>query len=90
VVEKRPPKILRADEDELDPEEEEENDFSHCSPDELSDALEGSILTDLLPLSTNGEITVSGIVSTRATSPLSRVVPNLRSVSRRNSRGDGS
>ncbi|XP_046400524.1 gamma-aminobutyric acid type B receptor subunit 2-like [Ischnura elegans] len=63
VVEKRPPKILRSEDDEMEPEEEEENDFSHCSPDELSDALEGCILTDLLPLSTNGEITVSGITA---------------------------
>lgn len=34
-----------------------------CSAAELVSALEGCILTDLLPLSTNGEITVSGIVS---------------------------
>jgi gamma-aminobutyric acid type B receptor len=34
-----------------------------CSAAELMLALEGCILTDLLPLSTNGEITVSGIVS---------------------------
>jgi gamma-aminobutyric acid type B receptor len=34
-----------------------------CSAAELALALEGCILTDLLPLSTNGEITVSGIVS---------------------------
>ncbi|KAJ9585009.1 hypothetical protein L9F63_020651, partial [Diploptera punctata] len=32
-----------------------------CSSVELVSALEGCILTDLLPLSTNGEITVSGI-----------------------------
>jgi gamma-aminobutyric acid type B receptor len=34
-----------------------------CTPAELMLALEGCILTDLLPLSTSGEITVSGIVS---------------------------
>ncbi|XP_071450035.1 gamma-aminobutyric acid type B receptor subunit 2 [Hetaerina americana] len=63
VMEKRPPKILGPMDEDLNPEDEEENDFSHCSPDELSDALEGCILTDLLPLSTNGEITVSGITA---------------------------
>ena len=35
----------------------------NCSMEELSEALEGCILTDLLPLSTNGEITISGSVS---------------------------
>lgn len=34
-----------------------------CSPEQLLAALEGCILTDLLPLATSGEITVSGIVS---------------------------
>lgn len=34
----------------------------NCTLDELETALEQTILTDLLPLSTNGEITVSGIV----------------------------
>ncbi|XP_063230509.1 gamma-aminobutyric acid type B receptor subunit 2 [Bacillus rossius redtenbacheri] len=34
-----------------------------CSSAELMAALEGCILTDLLPLSTNGEITVSGITA---------------------------
>ncbi|XP_069694331.1 gamma-aminobutyric acid type B receptor subunit 2 isoform X2 [Periplaneta americana] len=34
-----------------------------CSLTELASALEGCILTDLLPLSTNGEITVSGITA---------------------------
>ncbi|KAK6639979.1 hypothetical protein RUM43_008256 [Polyplax serrata] len=34
--------------------------FQNCSLEELSEALEGCILTDLLPLSTNGEITISG------------------------------
>lgn len=34
-----------------------------CSTEQLQAALEGCILTDLLPLATSGEITVSGIVS---------------------------
>lgn len=34
-----------------------------CPLDQLQAALEGCILTDLLPLATSGEITVSGIVS---------------------------
>jgi gamma-aminobutyric acid type B receptor len=37
-----------------------------CSSEVLAQALEGVILTDLLPLATTGEITVSGIVSTLA------------------------
>ena len=36
---------------------------SGCAPSELSEALHGTILTDLLPLSTEQQITVSGIVS---------------------------
>lgn len=36
---------------------------SECSQEELVTALESTILTDLLPLSTTGDITVSGIVS---------------------------
>jgi len=35
-----------------------------CSLEQMKEALEGVILTDLLPLSTSGDITVSGIVST--------------------------
>ncbi|KAE8743433.1 hypothetical protein FOCC_FOCC010969 [Frankliniella occidentalis] len=35
-----------------------------CAQEDLRTSLEGCILTDLLPLSTSGEITVSGIVST--------------------------
>lgn len=34
-----------------------------CAPSELAEALDGAILTDLLPLSTERQITVSGIVS---------------------------
>ena len=34
-----------------------------CAPAELSEALHGTILTDLLPLATEQQITVSGIVS---------------------------
>lgn len=34
-----------------------------CDPTELSEALHGAILTDLLPLSTEERYTVSGIVS---------------------------
>lgn len=34
-----------------------------CSKRDLSAALDTTILTDLLPLSTTGEMTVSGIVS---------------------------
>lgn len=34
-----------------------------CAPAELAEALHGTILTDLLPLSTQQQITVSGIVS---------------------------
>ena len=37
---------------------------SGCAPSELSEALQGTILTDLLPLSSQNQITVSGIVST--------------------------
>lgn len=37
---------------------------SPCPVQHLSAALDGCILTDYLPLSTTGEITVSGIVST--------------------------
>lgn len=36
-----------------------------CAPSELAEALHGAILTDLLPLSTDRQITVSGIVSFR-------------------------
>lgn len=35
---------------------------TECSPDDLQKALDATILTDLLPLSTTGDITVSGIV----------------------------
>lgn len=35
----------------------------NCTLDEVEQALEQTILTDLLPLSTSGEITISGIVS---------------------------
>lgn len=35
----------------------------NCTLEELETALEQTILTDLLPLSTSGEITISGIVS---------------------------
>lgn len=38
--------------------------LKNCTLEELTNALEGCILTDLLPLSTNGEITISGNVST--------------------------
>nr|CAD7596023.1 unnamed protein product [Timema genevievae] len=41
----------------------QEEGVASCTCLELATALEGCILTDLLPLSTNGEITVSGIVS---------------------------
>lgn len=34
-----------------------------CAPSELAEALQGAILTDLLPLSTSQQITVAGIVS---------------------------
>lgn len=33
-----------------------------CAPSELSEALHGTILTDLLPLATEQQITISGIV----------------------------
>lgn len=36
-----------------------------CTLDQMKEALEGVIFADLLPLSTSGDITVSGIVSTR-------------------------
>lgn len=36
---------------------------ANCTQDELKAALESTILVDLLPLSTTGEITISGIVS---------------------------
>lgn len=36
---------------------------TECSPDEIQKALDATILTDLLPLSTTGDITISGIVS---------------------------
>lgn len=35
---------------------------SNCTVEDLEKALEQTILTDLLPLSTSGEITISGIV----------------------------
>ena len=35
----------------------------NCTLDEIELALQQTILTDLLPLSTSGEITISGIVS---------------------------
>lgn len=38
------------------------NDTIDCTPEELKKALEATILTDLLPLSTTGDITISGIV----------------------------
>lgn len=37
----------------------------NCTQDELESSLEQTILTDLLPLSTSGEITISGIVSSK-------------------------
>ncbi|KAJ8954123.1 hypothetical protein NQ318_005717, partial [Aromia moschata] len=37
---------------------------TNCTLEELESALEQTILTDLLPLSTSGEITVSGITAT--------------------------
>lgn len=37
---------------------------NNCTAQDLERALEQTILTDLLPLATSGEITVSGIVST--------------------------
>lgn len=39
-----------------------DGDFN-CTLEELETALEQTLLTDLLPLSTSGEITISGIVS---------------------------
>lgn len=47
-----------------------------CSTEQLQAALEGCILTDLLPLATSGEITVSGIVSKR-TIPISFITKIL-------------
>lgn len=41
-----------------------------CAPSELTEALEGAILTDLLPLSTSEQITISGIVSNNLSSCL--------------------
>lgn len=38
---------------------------NNCTAQDLERALEQTILTDLLPLATSGEITVSGIVSTQ-------------------------
>lgn len=35
---------------------------TECTVDEIAAALEGTILVDLLPLSTSGDITVAGIV----------------------------
>lgn len=40
-----------------------DEDYKNCTKEEIHTALEQAILTDLLPLSTTGEITVSGIVS---------------------------
>lgn len=39
------------------------NDTIDCTSEELKKALEATILTDLLPLSTTGDITIAGIVS---------------------------
>lgn len=36
----------------------------NCTSDEMEKALESVIIADLLPLSTSGDITISGIVST--------------------------
>lgn len=36
---------------------------TECSVEEIMTALEGTILVDLLPLSTSGDITIAGIVS---------------------------
>lgn len=40
----------------------QKNDTIDCTPEELKKALEATILTDLLPLSTTGDITIAGIV----------------------------
>lgn len=40
-----------------------QEDYNNCSQVEIAQALEQTILTDLLPLSTTGEITVSGITA---------------------------
>lgn len=40
------------------------NATTDCTLDEITTALEATIMTDLLPLSTSGDITISGIVST--------------------------
>lgn len=47
------------------------NDTHDCTPAELQKALEATILTDLLPLSTTGDITIAGIVSVFFSSILS-------------------
>lgn len=39
-----------------------------CTVEEISTALEGTIMVDLLPLSTSGDITIAGIVSLSAQS----------------------
>lgn len=39
-------------------------DDTNCTLEEIETALQHTLLTDLLPLSTSGEITISGIVST--------------------------
>lgn len=41
----------------------QKNDTIDCSPEDLRKALDATILTDLLPLSTTGDITIAGIVS---------------------------
>jgi hypothetical protein len=48
-----------------------------CTSEELLEALDGCILTDLLPLSTSGEITVSGIVSTAINTSLLQIFTEL-------------
>lgn len=40
----------------------QKNDTIDCTPEELRKALDATILTDLLPLSTTGDITIAGIV----------------------------
>lgn len=45
-----------------------------CSVEEIMTALEATIMTDLLPLSTSGDITISGIVISHKKSNLHRII----------------
>lgn len=50
---------------------------TNCTLEEIETALQHTLLTDLLPLSTSGEITISGIVSEIVLNLISNFTPNM-------------